>query len=262
MPARCNPRRLKKYSAVDAPARAHCFAVRAYGRRGGTARARGGRGRRRGSPQRPGGHDRPAAAPRRAARAAPLPARAREAGEDSADGQEPAEPAGGHPEAHRPAQAAVDRPRRRDAGPLHARSSSCSTSHRAPARRPRPTTPTTPGRCACPSPGRPASSTDGFRTSGARSRRPRPSSRGCSPARSRAAAPTSASIEPRGFEAAAAADEQGTVRRVSVGPATTVAFRAQQLLQRHRFIVVSPAAEEHSAASRWTSCCAIGAPTS
>ena len=36
-----------------------------------------------------------------------------------------------------------------------------------------------------------------------------------------------------------AADEQGTVRRVSVGPATTVAFRAQQLLQRHRFIVVS-----------------------
>jgi hypothetical protein len=44
---------------------------------------------------------------------------------------------------------------------------------------------------------------------------------------------------PRGFEAAAAADEQGTVRRVSLGPATTVAFRAQQLLQRHRFIVVS-----------------------
>src|SRR5436190_1425554 len=44
---------------------------------------------------------------------------------------------------------------------------------------------------------------------------------------------------PRGFEAAAAADEQGTVRRVSVGPATTVAFRAQQLLQRHRFIVAS-----------------------
>ena len=44
---------------------------------------------------------------------------------------------------------------------------------------------------------------------------------------------------PRGFEAAAAADEQGTVRRVSVGPATTVAFRAQQLLQRHRFVVVS-----------------------
>jgi hypothetical protein len=44
---------------------------------------------------------------------------------------------------------------------------------------------------------------------------------------------------PRAFEAAAAADEQGTVRRVSVGPATTVAFRAQQLLQRHRFIVVS-----------------------
>ncbi len=44
---------------------------------------------------------------------------------------------------------------------------------------------------------------------------------------------------PRAFEAAAAADEQGTVRRVSVGPAATVAFRAQQLLQRHRFIVVS-----------------------
>src|SRR5436309_10050805 len=44
---------------------------------------------------------------------------------------------------------------------------------------------------------------------------------------------------PRAFEASAAADEQGTVRRVSMGPAATVAFRAQQLLQRHRFIVVS-----------------------
>src|SRR3989440_11033236 len=44
---------------------------------------------------------------------------------------------------------------------------------------------------------------------------------------------------PRGFEASAAADEQGTVRRVSMGPGDTVAFRAQQLLQRHRFIVGS-----------------------
>lgn len=43
----------------------------------------------------------------------------------------------------------------------------------------------------------------------------------------------------RGLEAAAAADEQGTVRRVSMGPPQTTAFRAQQLLQRHRFIVVS-----------------------
>jgi hypothetical protein len=44
---------------------------------------------------------------------------------------------------------------------------------------------------------------------------------------------------PRAFEAAAAADEQGTVRRASIGPAATVGFRAQQLLQRHRFVVVS-----------------------
>src|SRR5204862_2910919 len=34
-------------------------------------------------------------------------------------------------------------------------------------------------------------------------------------------------------------DRPSAVRRVSVGPATTVAFRAQQLLQRHRFIVAS-----------------------
>ncbi|HEX9529482.1 MAG TPA: hypothetical protein VF951_18445, partial [Streptosporangiaceae bacterium] len=44
---------------------------------------------------------------------------------------------------------------------------------------------------------------------------------------------------PRGLEAAAAADEQGTVRRVSMGPAATVAFRAQQLLTRHAFVVAS-----------------------
>jgi hypothetical protein len=43
----------------------------------------------------------------------------------------------------------------------------------------------------------------------------------------------------RGLEAAAAADEQGTVRRVSIGPPGTVAFRTQQLLRRHPFIVVS-----------------------
>ncbi len=43
----------------------------------------------------------------------------------------------------------------------------------------------------------------------------------------------------RGEEAAAAADEQGTVRRVSIGPTVTVAFRAQQLLQRHAYVVVS-----------------------
>jgi hypothetical protein len=44
---------------------------------------------------------------------------------------------------------------------------------------------------------------------------------------------------PRGLEAAAAADEQGTVRRVSMGPAATVAFRARQLLTRHAFVVAS-----------------------
>ncbi|MDQ6751490.1 MAG: hypothetical protein M3Z33_12155 [Actinomycetota bacterium] len=43
----------------------------------------------------------------------------------------------------------------------------------------------------------------------------------------------------RGLEAAAAADEQGTVCRVSIGPGNTVAFRTEQLLARHRFVVVS-----------------------
>ncbi len=43
----------------------------------------------------------------------------------------------------------------------------------------------------------------------------------------------------RGLEAAAAADEQGTVRRVSMGTSDTVAFRTEQLLVRHRFVVVS-----------------------
>ncbi|MDX6668067.1 MAG: hypothetical protein QOK04_1447, partial [Solirubrobacteraceae bacterium] len=45
--------------------------------------------------------------------------------------------------------------------------------------------------------------------------------------------------EPRNFEAAAAADRAGTVRRVSIGPAATVFTRTQELLARHKFIVVS-----------------------
>jgi hypothetical protein len=43
----------------------------------------------------------------------------------------------------------------------------------------------------------------------------------------------------RGIEGATASDEQGTVRRVSMGPAVTVGFRAQQLLVRHPFVVAS-----------------------
>lgn len=43
----------------------------------------------------------------------------------------------------------------------------------------------------------------------------------------------------RGIEAAAGADQQGTVRRVSMGSAATVASRTQQLVVRHALVVVS-----------------------
>ena len=246
MPARCNPRRLKKYSAVDAPARAHCFAVRAYGRRGGAARARGRRGRRRGRPRRPGDHDRRPAAPRRPARAARCSCpRARSPPKVPPTVSNPPSPQEVVQQRIDAAQAALDRAGRRHPGPVHA--GAVPARHdlghphldghlRHQGRR---------GRCACRWRGRPASSTAGCPTSAARCAAPASIKPGLlAEHRSRAAAPTSGFNRTRDFEeAAAAADEQGTVRRVSMGPAATVGFRAQQLLERHRFVVVSLPAE-------------------